>query len=124
MSRRFGPWPATHFAVGQLQRTLLPREVPHAVAVAWQSEDRVLVAGTSDADKPAMWEVTADGVIAKDRSSGLRASIPTDVVAYPASPLGFSSGGGSVMMQTTTGAGMFTSELILDEGLRYPFYAS
>jgi len=120
-------WPVAgnNFTLGQLERQLLPREVPRAVAVAWQSEDRVLVAGTSDGNRPAMWEVTADGVIAKDRSSGLRASIPTDVVAYPASPQGFSPGGGAVMVETAAGAGEFAGELVLfPEGQRSPFYAS
>jgi hypothetical protein len=49
-----------------------------AGSVAWTSESWLAVAGTSGA--PALWRVTADGVLAQETSPGIRVD---DVVSYP-----------------------------------------
>jgi len=107
------------FTVSSQLRPLLPREVPQAAAVAWQSERRVLIAGSAGG-QPALWEATADGVVGKDKSSGLGGSTPTDVVAYPIDPF---SSSGPVMVNTIQGAGDFSGGLVIVKGLRSPFYA-
>lgn len=70
--------------VGSNPRPLLAGQV-EARSVAWVSEGWLYVAGAS-----ALWQVTADGVIAVNQSAALVGVNPTDVVAFPA-PFSFES---------------------------------
>ncbi len=100
-------------------RAILERQL-QAVAVTWSSEQWLYVAGT-DGTAPAMWMVTADGVVARDKSEDMRGVIPTDVVAYPAGP---ATGTGEVIVIAAQGAYPFGRSLTREEGWRTPFFAS
>lgn len=93
-----------------------------AAAVAWKSEDYVLVAGSA-AGKAALWEVTADGAYAKDQSP--REQPLTDIVAFPDRPVG-SSGVGDIVVQTNTATFKLYGNRLDDPDTKLvrPFYAS
>jgi hypothetical protein len=56
-----------------------------ATAVTWTSESWLLVAGQDGNGQPALWRVTADSVVARNRSADLSGpSAVTDLVAWPA----------------------------------------
>ena len=65
--------------VGSNPRPILADRVS-ATAIAWLNETWLNVGGTAGG-APAMWEVTADGVVARDESADLRGLTVTDIVA-------------------------------------------
>jgi hypothetical protein len=100
-------------------RPLVPGQLD-ANGVAWTSEDRVLVAGSSGG-KAALWRVRADGAVAEDQSpneSGL-----VDVVAYPQNPVR-PSPSVEVMVQTSSVAyNLYGRTLSAQAGVLWPCYA-
>jgi hypothetical protein len=65
-------------------RHLLTGQVT-ATSVTWTSESWLLVAGEDENGQPALWRVTADSVVARNRSADLSGpSAVTDLVAWPA----------------------------------------
>jgi hypothetical protein len=81
------------------ERRRLVAEVVTAAAVAWVSEERVLVAGRSG-DRAALFRVTADGAFADDQSPGEAGGPLTDVVVFPQRAAG--TGGGDIVAQTAS----------------------
>ncbi len=111
---------AAQMSVGSQLRPILPNQVRSVTAVAWTSENVLLVAGANNI-RPSLWQVTADGVAADDRSPDLKGLMPKDVVAHPESPTSPSLR--EVTVQTTEGAGQLFSSITIEENLGLPFYA-
>ena len=72
----------TSVSVDPEPRTLLLRAGLVAAGVAWGSDTGLYVVGALG-DNPFVTQVTADGVIAEDRSANVPGLDPTDVVSYP-----------------------------------------
>jgi hypothetical protein len=66
--------------VGSNPRAILTDRVV-ATGVAWADETWLYVGGAAPGGAPAMWKVSADGVVTKDESGDLRGLAVTDVVA-------------------------------------------
>jgi hypothetical protein len=107
--------------VGSELRELAARRVAVA-AVAWASESKVLVAGsTGSSDRAALFRVSADGAVAIDDSPAEVAL--TDVIAFP-DRTGGSSGAGDIVAQTEN-AVFYVFSTTVEEApdLVRPFYA-
>jgi hypothetical protein len=107
--------------IGSSPRPVLSVELT-AVAVAWDSESRLYVAGQSGS-AAAIWQVTADGVVAKDYSLSLKGVVPTDVVAFAKSPRTL-TGSVNVISGQTVYAFANGSPLTSEDDLRAPFFAT
>jgi hypothetical protein len=105
--------------IGDQRRSILPGQLVPS-AVAWESQDRILVVGTTQG-VGALWRVTDDGAVAENLSSSLRGTVPLDIVAHPTEP--GSVAGGEVMLLTDHGAGPLTGQEFTVEGKTEPFYA-
>ncbi len=124
----------TQITVGGRLGPILSHQVDVAVAAAWITETNLFVAGRNG-NQPALWQVTADGVAADNRSTALTLgsgpgavkAMPIDLVAHPESPI--SIGRGEVTVQTDQGAGQVfssvgqASPVTPQPDLRSPFYA-
>lgn len=107
--------------IGSNPHALLSGELT-AVAVAWDSEARLYVAGQSGG-AAAMWQVTADGGLAQDRSPSLKGIVPTDVVAFAKSRVSL-TGDVNVISGQTVFAFANDSPLTSESELRAPFFTT
>ncbi len=105
--------------VGSAQRQLLAGQLT-ARAVTWLSESWLVVSGTSG-DAPAMWRVTADGVVADNLSGNMLGLAVDDLVCYPTWN---SLGDVFVFAHTPVGVYSFRSESVFGQelGLTRPFF--
>jgi hypothetical protein len=88
-----------------------------ASGVAWVDDTWLYVGGTA-AGAPAMWRVTADGVVAKDESSDLRGLPVTEVMAAPRWP---ASQYAEVIIYTSSGPYLFSTSTT-QIGEQQPFF--
>ncbi|MDQ7907773.1 LpqB family beta-propeller domain-containing protein [Phytohabitans sp. ZYX-F-186] len=65
----------------------VPTPLKSASAVDWSEETKVVVAGTSHDDKPAVWEVSIDGALAEQQQVGDPGGTVRHLVAYPDDPV-------------------------------------
>jgi hypothetical protein len=99
-------------------RPILPNALTVS-AVAWTTETWLYVSGTTPAG-PVLWRVTADSVVARNLSDGLRQTNVTDLVAYPSWP---PARGNSEVIAYTANQGIYTYITSLtSESLHQPFY--
>jgi hypothetical protein len=107
--------------VGPELRELVARRLVVA-AVAWASESKVLVAGsTGSSGRAALFRVSADGAVAIDNSPAEAAL--TDVIAFP-DRTGGASGAGDIVAQTANAVFyVFSTTVEEAPGLLRPFYA-
>lgn len=91
------------------------------VGAAWDSEVWLYIAGTANG-APVMLQVTADGVVARIPPGTLGSVFPTDVVAYPKTPVNLS---GQVFMISGQAVYPFgAARLTQEPELRAPFFPS
>jgi hypothetical protein len=91
-----------------------------AKSVTWLSESRLAVAGSTPGG-PALWRVTADGVVAQNLSESLKGVVVDDLVAYPTYPAKTSV---DVLVTTPQGVYSLLNTLAPEAGLRAPFFGS
>jgi hypothetical protein len=110
----------TVLRIGPELRELVPGRMT-VNAVAWVSEDKVLVAGADADERAALFRTTADGAIASDESPAEAAFV--DVIAYPSRTGGDSSAG--EIVASTAGAVfyVFSRSVEAAPDLNFPFYA-
>jgi Sporulation and spore germination len=108
-----------------IPRSILERQLT-ARGVAWKDEEWLYVVGVSGST-PAMWNVTADGVVARNKSEEMRGLVPTDVVAYPeilgSSETEAATDPDRVIVYTDGGLYRYLARN-LAEGMRAPFFPS
>ncbi len=102
---------------GQLLEIVLDRALVPA-GVAWRSEEQIYVAGASGGT-PALWLVTADGVVATNKSASLRNVLPTDVVAYPMSAFASTS---EAVVQSEVGPYRIGEPAVSPDSAKRPFF--
>ena len=112
----------TGVTVGPNVRQILAGQVT-AAGVGWASEGWLYVAGLSAAGAPALWRVTADGVIGDDRSAAAVGITPTDLVVYPTAPFAPNANSPEVYLSAGAAVYLVQSELTQDAKLRAPFFA-
>lgn len=106
-------------SVDNQRRPLVPGQID-AAAVAWTSEDRVLVAGSANG-RAALWRVRADGTVAEDTSPNEVAL--TDVVAYPQSPIRPTSSVEAMVQTAAVAYNLYGRTLSAEPGALWPCYA-
>jgi hypothetical protein len=102
--------------IGSQLRELVPDRMT-VNAVAWASENKVLVAGANAADKAALFRVSADGAVATDESPDEAALL--DVIAFPGP-----TGAGDIVASTAGAVFyVFSRDTVPATDLTFPFYA-
>ena len=106
-------------SIGSTLRSILAGEI-EAGSIAWLDETFLYVAGSAKG-APALWQVTADGVVGLNRSSVLRQLTVKDLVAYPASTN--KTKDAETLVNTDQGVYSVTTSLTEEDGLENPFFA-
>jgi hypothetical protein len=102
--------------VGSIPRPLLADRVT-ATGIAWLNETWLNVGGAEGA-APAMWRVSADGVVTRNESGDLRGLAVTDVVAAPRWP---ATEYAEVIIYTADSSYLFGTSPA-PTGQRFPFF--
>ncbi len=105
--------------VGSNARPILAGQLA-ASAITWTSESWLYVAGTAGG-APAMWKVTADGVVAQNLSANMGGLEVRDLVAYPQWLV---RGSGDVLALTPRGVYTFQTLFTQETSLQSPFFGS
>jgi hypothetical protein len=105
--------------VGSNARPILAGQLT-ASTVTWTSESWLYVAGTAGG-APAMWKVTADGVVAQNFSGNMGGLEVRDLVAYPQWT---TRGSGDVLALTSRGVYTFRTLFTQETSLQSPFFGS